>query len=200
MPSARVRMLRCGCLAASSSVRSPARTRSATRLWSSLTCVSRPSPYRYTRLSPTLATARTSPPSLRARARAHSVVPIPKRSTSPAALPNTAWLARSTARARPTRVRSSKEPSTPATASAEATSPPRWPPMPSASTKRSSPAPKSSWLMARTRPTAEAAPCKRRTRRRPRLTGLPFAGGPRSPQLQDDVADLQVVARAQRGR
>ena len=43
MPSARVTMLRCGWTSASSAVIRPSRTRSATRLWSSVSCASSPS-------------------------------------------------------------------------------------------------------------------------------------------------------------
>ena len=166
MPRARVRMLRCGCRAASSAVSSPARIRSATRLWSSLTWTSSPAAKRYTRLSPMLATARTSSPEAElATARAHRVVPIPERSGLVTVISRMVRLADRTADTRPARSRRSNMLSMAATASAEATSPPRWPPIPSATTYRPSTRPTESWLEARIRPVWLAVPASNRTER-----------------------------------
>ena len=73
-PRARVRMLRCGCVSASSSVISPSITIRWTSVWSSVICVSSPPRSRYARESPTC-TRCTRFPSTWA---AVSVVPIPE--------------------------------------------------------------------------------------------------------------------------
>ena len=91
-PSARVRMWRWGCTAASASVSSPWRTFSSARLWSAVICMNRPPECRYARESPTLASATRSRPSAPdTRAKAVRVVPMPRRSTSTLALLPHRW-------------------------------------------------------------------------------------------------------------
>jgi hypothetical protein len=160
MPSARVTTLRWGCTSAWARVRRPSRTRPSTKEWSSLIWVSRPLVWRYTRESPTLTTEQRSGP---VAASAHRVVPMPVRSWRSLARRCTAELAVWTAsRSESTLGWSVAARTNDSTASAEATSPPRCPPMPSATATTWSATANESSFRLRTCPTSVAAAMTRR--------------------------------------
>ena len=154
-PSARVRMLRCGWVSASSAVISPSITMRWTSVWSSVTCVSSPPRRRYARESPTC-TRCTRLPSTRA---AVSVVPMPETLRSFCERSNTARLASATCSASEPSWRSNI-PWTVSSARLDATSPPRCPPIPSATAYRGSSTRYESSLPSRTWPMSVVAPTR----------------------------------------
>ena len=119
-------------------------------------------------------------PGSQSSATAQTVVPMPASSTSPEARSMMAALASCTRPRSCSRVVGASPPLViDSIATADATSPPRWPPMPSATMNSPSSAWTASWLISRTRPTSVTAPQRNRTVMR----ALPSHRGTRGPAV-----------------